>query len=295
MILFRLLPVIALLGVGSVGSAQDRTFADAHVHLNDPDAWVAVAADAGVAFAVAMRGRSASHETLAAAAERWPGAIVPFVSVSPEHREYRDYWERDDPTLAAVADSLLKTGVFAGIGEISAVHFPGAGFPESDFDPDGRIMHALLDVAARHDVPVTLHVEWTRLRELESLLADHRDVTVVWAHGGYTPLVMARRLLERNPNLVYELSARTWARHPRSPDYTILRDGETVWPEWIALIEEWPERFVVGSDASLRSIDSDRTKLDGVGRFLDQLPEAIRPLVAHGNLRRVLGRAPDPP
>lgn len=279
-----------VLAMASPVGAQNVTFADAHVHLNDPEAWIGVAGEAGVEFAVAMRGRGASHEALSAAAERWPNSIVPFVSVSPEHREYRGYWEQDDPALAAVADSLLETGVFAGIGEISAVHFPGPGFPEADFDPNGRIMNALLDVAARHGVPVTLHVEWTRLRELEALLSAHREVTVIWAHGGYTPLVMARRLLERNPNLVYELSARTWARHPRSPDYTILRDGDAVWPEWIALIEQWPERFLVGSDASLRSVDTDLTKLQGVRHVLGQLRPDIRRLVASGNLRRILGR-----
>lgn len=188
-----------------------------------------------------------------------------------------------------MADSLLSTGRFAGIGEISAVHFPGEGFPESDFDPDGRVMHALLEVARRHGVPVTVHVEVTRLRELEALLAAHRDVTVVWAHGGYTPLVLAERLLDRHPNLVYELSARTWARHPRSPDYTILRDGTAVWPRWIELIEARPQRFVVGSDASLRSEASDRSKLAGVQTFLEQLSPAARRLVARDNLRRIVG------
>jgi predicted TIM-barrel fold metal-dependent hydrolase len=48
------------------------------------------------------------------------------------------------------------------------------------------------------------------------------DVQVIWAHGGYTPYFLARRLLERHPNLHYELSARTWRHHPRSPDYTQL-------------------------------------------------------------------------
>lgn len=33
-------------------------------------------------------------------------------------------------------------------------------------------------------------------------------VAVIWAHGGYTGLAEARRMLARHPNLHYELSAR---------------------------------------------------------------------------------------
>ena len=70
------------------------------------------------------------------------------------------------------------------------------------------------------------------------MLQRFPDVPVIWAHGGYTPLFLARRMLQRHPNLHYELSARTWPRHPRSPDYTILRDGVAVWPEWL----DWSRR-----------------------------------------------------
>jgi hypothetical protein len=83
------------------------------------------------------------------------------------------------------------------------------------------------------------------LRELERLLSDFPDVVVIWAHGGYAPVFLAERLLERHPNLLYELSARTWPEHPRSADYTILRDGALVWPQWLGLFERMPERFVV--------------------------------------------------
>jgi hypothetical protein len=51
------------------------------------------------------------------------------------------------------------------------------------------------EAARRYAVPVTLHLEVTRLRELEEILTDFRDVTVIWAHGGYTPLFLAERML----------------------------------------------------------------------------------------------------
>jgi len=270
--------------------AQSETFIDGHVHLNDPAAWNGMMEDAGVQAAIVLRGRSIGHEGLLQAAEASPGRLFPFVSISPEHREYRGRWDRQDPSIVEVVDSLLAGGGFYGIGEISVTHFPGAGFPEADYDPNGVVMHGLLEVARWHEVPVLVHAEVTRLIELEALLAAHPDVRVIWAHGGYTPLFIAERMLSRYPNLTYELSARTWVEHPRSPDYTILRNGEDVWTRWLDLVESMPSRFVVGSDASLRSLERDRSKIASVHNFLEQLSPDVRSRVATENLLDLLRR-----
>jgi hypothetical protein len=281
--------VVLLAGLAGRSSAQaPLPYADAHVHLNDPAAWVRLMDQEGVTRVVALAGRDVGNAALRDAGRRWPGRILPFLSISPEHREFRAAWEADDERLVPYVDSLLAGGGFHGIGEISVSHFPGAGFPEADFDPSGRTMRSLLALARKHRVPVLVHAEVTRLREFEALLADHRDVTVIWAHGGYTPLFLARRLLEAHPNLVYELSARTWTRHPRSPDYTIFRNEGEVWPEWLALIEAMPERFLVGTDAAVRSEANDVANIRRVRSFLDQLSPAVRRLVGSENLDRIL-------
>ncbi len=284
--------LVALLSTPTIILGQlpeGYAFSDAHVHLNDPEAWVRLMDEAGIDRALVFRGRDIDNHGLLEAAQRWPGRLIPFLSVSPEHREFRSSWETDDPALVEVVDSLLEVGGFFGIGEISVSHFPGRGFPEADFDPNGHVMRGILGVARRYAVPVTMHVEVTRLRELEEVISDFRDVTVIWAHGGYTPLVLAERMLARHPNLVYELSARTWQRHPRSPDYTMLRNDVEVWPEWIALIERMPDRFIVGTDASVRSMASDQRKITSVKNLLDQLSPQVRQMVAGENLNRILG------
>jgi predicted TIM-barrel fold metal-dependent hydrolase len=148
----------------------------------------------------------------------------------------------------------------------------------------GPMMTGILALARKHRVPVMVHIELTRVKEFSQLLEAFNDVPVIWAHGGYTPLFIARRMLERHANLHYELSARTWPRHPRSPDYTILRDGKNVWPEWLELIESKPDRFIVGTDASHRSRESEHMKFDSVQSFLRQLSPATRDRVARANL-----------
>ncbi|MEZ0309534.1 MAG: amidohydrolase family protein, partial [Ramlibacter sp.] len=217
----------------AVPTAELIPFADAHAHLNDVAMQLALMERWGASNAVVFWGGRSSNESVAEAARRNPGRLIAFASISPERTAYRPAWERNDPALLAELDTLLATGLYKGIGEISATHFPAAGFDETDFSPTGAMMTGVMQLARRYKLPVMVHVEQTRMTELSTMLERFPDVPVIWAHGGYTPLFLARRMLERHPNLIYELSARTWPHHPRSPDYTILRDGARVWPEWL--------------------------------------------------------------
>lgn len=288
----RLLTLAVLLAASAgVAIAEDpprHGFIDTHVHLNDPAMQRTLMAEYGIPRAVVFWGRDGTNESVLAAAAAEPGLFIPFVSVSPERARYRAGWSGDGAELLDELERLLATGRFRGIGEISAVHFPGPGFPEADFSLRSPAMLGIMAAARRHGVPVMIHCETTRLQELSELLERFADVEVIWAHGGYTPLFLAERMLRRHPNLYYELSARTWPRHPRSPDYTILRDGERVWPEWLALVEAMPERFLVGTDASHRSPAAERMKIESVQHFLGQLSLAARVAVASGNLNRLL-------
>ena len=270
------------------GGADSTPFLDAHVHLNDVATQLALMDATGVARAVVFWGRSSSNASILDAARAHPGRFVPFASISPERAAYRELWTRNDTTLLATLDSELRTGRYSGIGEISVVHFPGEGFPEADFDPAGPMMRGIMRLAERYQVPLMIHCEVTRLDAFSKLLGDFPAVTVIWAHGGYTPLFLAERMLTAHPNLVYELSARTWSEHPRSPDYTIFRNETTVWARWLALIERLPQRFIIGTDAAQRG--NDREKVARVRLMLAQLTPATRSLVATGNLERILRR-----
>lgn len=267
-------------------------FVDAHAHLNDPAMQLELMQRWGATHAVVFWGGRSSNESVAAAARAHPGRLIPFASISPERTAYRPAWVQHDEALLAQLDALLATGLYKGIGEISAVHFPSAGFDETDFSPVGPMVTGILELARKHRVPVMLHVESTRMAELDQLLARFPDVPVIWAHGGYTPLFLAQRMLERHANLHYELSARTWPHHPRSPDYTILCDGEKVWPEWLRLVEAMPHRFLVGTDASNRSASADAMKFASVQNFLAQLSPAAREQVGRGTLLRLVRLAP---
>ncbi|TWO72421.1 amidohydrolase family protein [Caenimonas sedimenti] len=278
-----------LAGAAWCAAAQNIPFVDAHAHLNDAAMQLELMDRHGASHAVVFwGGRSDNASVLGAAREHAP-RLIPFASISPERTAYGPLWRADDTRLLDELDALLATGQYRGIGELSVAHFPAAGFPETDYPLGGAMMGGILALARKHKLPVMLHVEITRLAELDALLERHREVTVIWAHGGYTPLFLARRMLERHPNLVYELSARTWAHHPRSPEYTLLRDGAAVWPEWLALVEAQPQRFIVGTDASGRSRANDAMKFESVQNFLRQLSPRARELVGRRNLLQLVG------
>lgn len=286
-----------LIGVTTAQASEPGLipFIDAHVHLNDERMQLELMQRHGVERAVVFWGRNSDNESVAAAAKRHPDRFIPFASISPERAAYRRGWENDDPDVLDTLDAMLATGQYRGIGEISVTHFPLPGLPEADFIPNGATLRGILALARKHRVPVMVHAEWTRLREFSELLRAFPDVPVIWAHGGYTPLFIAQRMLDQHPNLTYELSARTWPVHPRSPDYTILRDGQNVWPQWLAFIESRPERFLVGTDASHRSAESEAMKALSVQNFLRQLSPATRDQVARRNLLKLIGLSPAQP
>ena len=189
--------------------AETVPFVDAHVHLNDESMQLEMMRRCGAKRAVVFWGRSSDNESIADSVRRHPDLFIGFASISPERAAYRKAWDVHDTALLRALNELLASGRFRGIGEISAAHFPAAGLSETDYDPIGPMMDGILTLARKYRVPVMVHVEWTRLKELSSLLEKFQDVPVIWAHGGYTPLFIARRMLERHPNLYYELSART--------------------------------------------------------------------------------------
>lgn len=297
--LFAALWSALMLGAGTAQAQEPAgeppiPFIDAHAHLNDEAMQLELMQAHGATQAVVFWGGRSSNDSVADAARRHPQRFIAFASVSPERSSFRPSWEQADPAaLLARLDTMLASGLYRGIGEISAVHFPSPGFAEADFSLGGPMMEGILALARKHRMPVLLHVELTRLAELSALLERFADVPVIWAHGGYTPLFLARRMLERHPNLYYELSARTWSQHPRSPEYTVMPDGR-LWPAWQALVEALPQRFLVGTDASGRHRETEAEKFRSVQRFLRQLSPPAREQVGRLTLLSLLGPAPTP-
>jgi predicted TIM-barrel fold metal-dependent hydrolase len=207
------------------------------------------------------------------------------------------------------AETIVRQGAL-GFGEMTAEHFAGAT-PYQYAPPDHPLLLLLADLAARHRVVIDLHMEAVpqpmklpadlksppnsgelheNIAAFERLLAHNRAARFVWAHAGadntgYRTADLSRRLLRSHPNLYMEIKL-----DPLSPGKTALREaGEdgVIKPEWLRLLRDFPDRFVIGSDQHYPMPATGPQRWQSAVRLLNQLPEDLRRKVASENAIRI--------
>lgn len=219
----------------------------------------------------------------------------------------------------AIAEDLIARGA-KGFGEITAHHVslnPGHGYEA--VPPDHALLLLLADIAARHDVPIDLHLDpipedvetpselgspknpavlKENITAFERLLEHNRKAKIVWAHAGsdpvgfYTP-DLVRKLLKKHPNLfcsvrtVYKRNDSMW--HPRFGFNS----------DWIELLKEFPDRFVVGTDSFVLTpgysgpngprVFAERTRVQrrGVNEVLSYIDSDLAKKVGRTNAIRI--------
>jgi predicted TIM-barrel fold metal-dependent hydrolase len=174
-------------------------------------------------------------------------------------------------TFEDTAERLIASGA-KGFGEITAHHLSlASGHAYEAVAPDHPLLLLLADIAARHDVPIDLHLDpvpadvatpaslgaaqnppmlRANIAGFERLLVHNRKATIVWAHAGSDPLgyftpELVRTLLRRHPNLA--LSIRPVSPRPGA----MLHPMGDVNAEWVELLTNFPDRFVLGSDTMI--------------------------------------------
>ena len=207
-----------------------------------------------------------------------------------------------DMNAARHVQALIERypGLWRGIGEVIPRHDDLTALTAGE---TARANHpALMKVyrlAARHDLPVLLHSNLTSLREetpiylgeLEDALRSNPDTRFVLAHAGTSggvekrqaPLAtlneIIRALLERYDNLYVDLS---WSVR----EHYLIKDGEPR-AAWVALIEDHPDRFVLGSDV-VGHFDSIGAILGEYRPLLDALPKPVADKLRAENARALL-------
>ncbi len=222
------------------------------------------------------------------------------------------------------AERIIASGA-KGFGEITAHHLslsPSHGY--ESVPADHPLLLLLADIAARHDVPIDLHFDPVpadvekppslpsprnpavlkeNLGGFERLLAHNRKTKIVWAHAGADPLgyftpKLVRELLGRHVNLA--LSVRPTAPFPGS----MVHPKGAINEEWIAVLRDFPDRFVIGSDsfvvaqtytgAEAPRIFEQRAEIQrsGIRRLLSHLPADLARRIGYENAERLyrLGR-----
>lgn len=249
---------------------------DAHSHLSSAraiDAYAAAMKRHNVAKVLLLGVGGVQKDDpawLAAAARAYPDRVIVALPLA-------------DPTdggAAARLDAALATSKARAIGE---VHLRQLGRRTIERDPGDPAFGKVLEVAAARGVPIVVHYELTdaAAAALDRALAAHRKATLVLAHAGEGPPARVEGLLARNGNLVVDLSGMHFQRKPALASETGPLD-----PAWKALIEKFPDRFLIGVDVWAPRL-FEPAMLDRLftwtRRVLGELPPGVAERVAYRN------------
>lgn len=161
---------------------------------------------------------------------------------------------------------------------------------------DAPTFKALFELADKHGGFVQIHMEddGDSIDGLEALLKQHAKVPVVLSHCmARAGARSARALLRKHANLYCELSARSSALlvAPFLHQYRI-HDAERTDSSWVALLEELPDRFMLGSDDTGFGASYDNIISTMRTGLLPHLSESTLKKVAYENAQRVFKLEP---
>jgi predicted TIM-barrel fold metal-dependent hydrolase len=210
------------------------------------------------------------------------------------------------------AEKLLREGV-AGFGEMAALHLvqPSSALKDYEYaSPNSALFLLLADIAAENNVPIDLHMEAVLqpmplpadlaapnpaqlpadIQDFEELLRHNRKAKIIWAHAGadftgYRTPELCRRLLKAHSNLYMEIKYDpvTPGRNP------VVVDGK-IKPEWLKLFQDFPDRFVIGSDQHYRPTPGKgQPRWEATVLILNQLPAGLRQKIGIDNPARIYG------
>lgn len=166
---------------------------------------------------------------------------------------------------------ILSKGA-KGFGEFAIEHLClGKKHNHQSAPADHPLFLLLADIAAQHDVPIDIHMEVVpkkmalpmglssppnpkelspNLAAFERLLAHNRKAKIIWSHVGWDNIGF------RTAELTAQLLAKHWNLYmsfkisPRDsiPGNRPIERGVGIKPEWVKVIEEFSDRFIIGSD-----------------------------------------------
>jgi hypothetical protein len=227
----RPLPCLALCaalgsGFASVAPAAELPIFDAHIHYSH-DAWdnlpppeaIAVLRKAGLKRALVSSSGDDGTQRLFDLA---PDLILP--SLRPYRtRSDTSTWVRD-PSIVPYLESRLAKYRYVALGEL---HVYGA-------DADLPVMRRAVELAREHKLLLHAHSD---ADGIERLFRQDPAARILWAHSGFERPEEVREMLRKHRNLWCDLAFRN--EHG---------SGGKVPPEWRAAFDEFPDRFLVGTD-----------------------------------------------
>ena len=268
---------LVVLGACGLAAAADYTgpLIDAHSHVSSAtalDPYVAAMKRHHIRKVVLLGVGGLQREEaewIEAAARKYPDLVAAGVRIP-------------DPTNMAAAGQLdveLARTKARVMGEAHIRHVAH----KIERDPSAPAFMQILELSAQRGVPVVIHDELTpaAFASLEAALAAYRQAIIVLAHAGGAAPAALERLLERNANLMVDLSGMHFQRTP-----SLAKEKGPLDPAWKTLITRKPDRFLMGIDVwgppTFEPAMLDRL-MTWTRRVLGELPPAAAERVAWKN------------
>ena len=296
---------------------------DAHGHLNgdmSAERLVQLMDAAGVKSMVLMAryfqgaraGGNGSDEQALEFARRFPGRFIPFVAGQRGDLGGRNRQVWEGPTqigdnFLQQAEKKLQSGGYFGLGEFILKHyaytnFGAQGGNDVDLPVHSYLMHRIAEVGIKYTLPVLIHLEAEpeKVTAMAQLLDAKRGAKFIWAHHcGRSSARQIREFLTRYANLTCDLGGMTATRQSgygrywpkQTPWMHLIEDGSgKLFPEVKLLFEEFPHRFLLGTDAAhTPALDFYVERIDRFRELLSQLRPATAENLAYGNAQRLFG------
>jgi Tat protein secretion system quality control protein TatD with DNase activity len=270
--LFVFLMVAMLAGASLPAAAAGPPLApmiDAHAHYSMSDAQV-LSPDAVLekldAAKVSRLVVTSSPPQLAQQLYRHaPQRVIPLLGVYGSDLDKSNWMH--DPSLPARVETWLGEGNWAGIGEL---HLFAA-------DARNPVFERLVRLADARRLVLMIHGDEEVVSRAFELAPQLR---VLWAHLGTQPQPQRlARMLERYPQ---QLWIDTSVRDER------IAPGGRLLPEWRALFERHPDRFVAAVDTfSVNRWQQYEAVVGQIRAWVGPLPEPLRSNLLHDNAARL--------
>jgi hypothetical protein len=194
--------------------------------------------------------------------------VVPFIRPYRVRADMGSWF--NDPVIFDLVQDEFKRGYYRGIGEF---HLSGKA-------ADTEMVKKTVDFAVANNLYLHAHADD---EAVEILMRHNPRARIIWAHTGFglaSDRVSA--MLAKYPKLWGELSYRGG----------IVDGSGKLTPEWRALFERYPDRFLLGSDTWVPERWASYGEImAGYRGWLAQLSPAVAKQIAHGNARALFAES----
>lgn len=202
--------------------------------------------------------------------------VVPLIRLYRNRADYNTWFS--DPTIYDMVQTEYAkgtaSGAYRGIGEFHLY---------DSANSKGPIAQKLMAFAEEKDLVILAHVDDAAIDLLMAATPSKgQKLKLIWAHTDIGGASVARvdQLLARYPQLYGELSYRPG----------LVCEAGKLCPEWRALMQKYPTRFLVGSDTWVNGRwESYDSIMQDYRRWLGDLPPDLAGRIGWGNGAALFG------